>query len=130
MRSTAMPARYALERGQWAEAAALIEIPGAAPNVQAMTFFARGLGLARGRGDLAAARAEVAKLETALRAMTAANQTYDAEQIEIQKRSVSAWIALAEGRRPTPRWPKCTRLPRCRTRPKIRRLARSDRAGA
>jgi len=95
---TAMPARYALERGQWAEAAALTEIPGAAPNVQAMTFFARGLGLARGRGDLAAARAEVAKLETALTAMTAANQTYDAEQIEIQKRSVSAWIAFAEGK--------------------------------
>jgi hypothetical protein len=95
---TAMPARYALERGQWAEAAELTEIPGAAANVQAMTFFARGLGLARGRGDLGAARAEVAKLETALKALTAANQTYDAEQIDIQRRSVSAWIAFAEGK--------------------------------
>jgi hypothetical protein len=94
---TAMPARYALERGQWAEATALAEIPGAAANVQAMTFFARGLGYARGGGDVARARAEVDKLDEALRKTTAANQTYDAEQIEIQKRSVSAWIAFAEG---------------------------------
>jgi tetratricopeptide (TPR) repeat protein len=94
---TAMPARYALERGQWAEATALTEIPGAAPNVQAMTFFARGLGFARGGGDVAKARAEVDKLDEALKKASAANQTYDAEQIDIQKRSVSAWITFAEG---------------------------------
>ena len=95
---TAMPARYALERGQWTEATMLTEIPGAAPNVQAMTFFARGLGFARGGGDLAGARAEVERLDEALKKMTAANQTYDAEQVDIQKRSVSAWIAFAEGK--------------------------------
>ena len=94
---TAMPARYALERGQWTEATMLAEIPGAAPNVQAMTFFARGLGYARGGGDLAKARAEVDKLDTALKAMIASNQTFDAEQIEIQKRAVAAWIKFAEG---------------------------------
>ena len=94
---TAMPARYALERGQWTEATMLTEIPGAAPNVQAMTFFARGLGYARGGGDLAKARAEVDKLDTALKAMIAANQTFDAEQIDIQRRAVSAWIKFAEG---------------------------------
>jgi tetratricopeptide (TPR) repeat protein len=93
----AMPARYALERGQWMEATTLAEVPGAPPNVQAMTFFARGLGFARGGGDLAKAKAEVEKLDAALKAATTANQTYDAEQIEIQKRSVSAWIAFAEG---------------------------------
>jgi len=94
---TAMPARYALERGQWTEATALTEIPGAPPNVQAMTFFARGLGYARGGADLAKARAEVDKLDESLKKATAANQTYDAEQIDIQKRSVSAWIKFAEG---------------------------------
>jgi len=94
---TAMPARYALERGQWTEATMLTEIPGAAPNVQAMTFFARGLGYARGGGDLAKARAEVDKLDTALKAMIAANQTFDAEQIDIQRRAVSAWIKFGEG---------------------------------
>jgi hypothetical protein len=95
---TAMPARFALERGQWAEATMLAEVPGAAPNVQAMTFFARGLGFARGGGDLARARAEVEKLNGALKAATAANQTYDAEQIEIQRRSVMAWIQFADGK--------------------------------
>jgi tetratricopeptide (TPR) repeat protein len=92
-----MGARYALERGQWTEATMLAEVPGGAPNVQAMTFFARGLGFARGGGDLARARAEVEKLDAALQAMRAANQTYDAEQIDIQKRSVSAWISFVEG---------------------------------
>ena len=53
-----------------------------------MTYFARGLGYARGGGDLAKARAEVAKLDDALKKATAANQTFDAEQIDIQKRSV------------------------------------------
>jgi hypothetical protein len=62
-----------------------------------MTYFARGLGYARGGGDLAKARAEVEKLNGAAMALTGANQTYDAEQVEIQKRSVSAWIKFAEG---------------------------------
>ena len=95
---TAMPARFALERGQWAEAAALTEVPGAPPTIQAMTFFARGLGLARGGGDLARARAEVDRLAAAHKAATAAGQSYDAEQIDIQRRSVSAWVQFAEGK--------------------------------
>ena len=92
----AIPARYALERGQWIEATTLVEVPGAAPNIQAMTFFARGLGFARG-GDLAKARAELARLDTALQATTAAKLAYEAEQVDIQKRSVAAWIQFAEG---------------------------------
>jgi len=92
----AIPARYALERGQWSEATTLVEVPGAAPNIQAMTFFARGLGYARS-GDLAQARAELARLDTALQATTAAKLAYEAEQVDIQKRSVAAWIQFAEG---------------------------------
>ena len=92
----AIPARYALERGQWREATTLVEVPGAAPNIQAMTFFARGLGYARS-GDLDKARAEVARLDTALQATTAAKLAYEAEQVDIQKRSVAAWIQFGEG---------------------------------
>jgi tetratricopeptide (TPR) repeat protein len=92
----AIPARFALERSQWREATALVEVPGAAPNVQAMTFFARGLGFARS-GDLAKARAEVSRLNQAFQATTAARLAYDAEQVDIQKRSVEAWIQFAEG---------------------------------
>jgi hypothetical protein len=93
---SAMPARYALERGQWSDAAALVEVPGAPPSMQALTFFARGLGLARG-GDLARARAEVDRLAAAHQKASAAGQAYDAEQIDIQRRSVAAWIQFAEG---------------------------------
>ena len=92
----AIPARYALERGQWREATTLVEVPGAAPNIQAMTFFARGLGYARS-GDLDKARAEVARLDTALQATAAAKLAYEAEQVDIQKRSVAAWIQFGEG---------------------------------
>ena len=92
----AIPARYALERGQWREATTLVEVPGAAPNIQAMTFFARGLGYARS-GELDKARAEVARLDTALQATTAAKLAYEAEQVDIQKRSVAAWIQFGEG---------------------------------
>ena len=94
----AIPARYALERGQWREATTLVEVPGAAPNIQAMTFFARGLGFARG-GEAAKARAELAHLDTALQATAAARLTYEAEQVDIQKRSVAAWIQFVEGDR-------------------------------
>jgi tetratricopeptide (TPR) repeat protein len=92
----AIPARYALERGQWREATTLVEVPGAAPNIQAMTYFARGLGYARS-GDLEKARAEVARLDAALQATTAAKLAYEAEQVDIQKRSVAAWIQFGEG---------------------------------
>jgi hypothetical protein len=97
---SAMPARLALERGQWAEAAALVEVPGAPPALQAMTQFARALGAARGHGDLQAARADLAKLSAAFDTLTAAKQSYDAEQVDIQRKSVEAWILYAEGKTP------------------------------
>jgi len=47
----AIPARYALERGAWAEAAALTVRPANTAFVQAITHFARAIGAARS-GDL------------------------------------------------------------------------------
>nr|MBA3949480.1 hypothetical protein [Acidobacteriota bacterium] len=92
---TAMPARYALERGQWTEAAQLQELQGATPAVQAMTLFTRALGLARGGGDLVAARSDLATLVSLQQKLAGNNQAYDAEQVEIQRRSVEAWILHA-----------------------------------
>src|SRR5207247_1738048 len=43
----AMPARYALERGAWREAAQLKPVPSKYPYTEAMTHFARALGAAR-----------------------------------------------------------------------------------
>ena len=62
---TAIPARYALERRDWAAAAALTRTAAnfpweRFPWAAAMTSFARALGAAYG-GDLATARAEIAR---------------------------------------------------------------------
>jgi tetratricopeptide (TPR) repeat protein len=56
------------------------------------------MGAARS-GNVAAARQDVERL-TALRdALAGAKQTYWAEQVDIQQRAASSWIALAEGKR-------------------------------
>ena len=59
--ATAMPIRYAVERGQWAGAAAIVPPAGAPPQVVAIAVWARGFGLARS-GQAAEARAEVERL--------------------------------------------------------------------
>jgi tetratricopeptide (TPR) repeat protein len=97
----AMPARYALERGQWAETAALrLHPPDLAwdkfPQAEAVLVFARALGAAR-RGDVAAARQELQQLQGLREAMVVAKLDYWAGQADIQSKEVEAWIALAEG---------------------------------
>jgi len=99
---TAIPARYTLERRQWGEAAELaLHPPSLAwqkfPQAEAILVFARGLGAARG-GNAAGAKAEVAKLEALRDRMTAAKNTYWAEQAEIQRLAVAGWVARAENR--------------------------------
>jgi hypothetical protein len=99
----AMPARYALERGQWAEAAALrLHPPELAwekfPQAEAVLVFARALGAAR-TGDVAAARQDLARLHVLREAMVAIKQDYWAGQADIQSKEVAAWIALAEGQK-------------------------------
>jgi hypothetical protein len=97
----AMPARYALERGQWLEAAALSLHPQNLtwekfPQAEAVLVFARALGAAR-NGDVEAARADLDRLQVLTDAMVAINQGYWAGQAEIQSQEIAAWIALAEG---------------------------------
>jgi hypothetical protein len=58
----AIPARYALDRGQWLEAAYLPVRDSQFPAAQSITYFARALGTARA-GDLAAARTEIGHLD-------------------------------------------------------------------
>lgn len=99
----AIPSRYALERGRWADAAKLAlfgkEFPwGRFPQSEAQLVFARGLGAARG-GDAAAARRDVDRLGALRDALAAAKVGYWAGQVEIQRQVVSAWVARAEGRK-------------------------------
>lgn len=98
----AMPARYALERGDWAHAAKLnLSPPDLAwnkfPQAEGILVFARGLGAARS-GDVAAARRDVDRLRAIKAALTAAKSGYWAGQTDFQIEAVNAWIALAEKR--------------------------------
>jgi hypothetical protein len=90
--AAAIPARIALERDAWSEAAKLVLQPSEFPYVDAITHFARGIGAARS-GDPAAARNDLA----ALRALESKlKDAYWAEQVAIQGDIVAAWIADAE----------------------------------
>ena len=94
------PARFAVERQQWAEAAAL-PAPAKTPSgraawAQANLYYARGLGAAR-LGKAEAAREELKALGAIREALVEAKEKYWAEQMEIQGEVVAAWIAFAEG---------------------------------
>lgn len=98
---TAVPARYALERRRWSDAAKLELHPLDFPWDQfryseALIYFARALGAARS-GDPAAARKDVDKLSAIQKALVESKLGYWADQVEIQRRSAAAWLAHAEG---------------------------------
>ena len=93
----AMPARYALERDAWSEAAGLELLPGMTANVEAVTRFARGLGHAR-LGHARPAAAEAARMEELLATLRTGNDRYWEIATEAQLLALRAWIAHAEGR--------------------------------
>jgi tetratricopeptide (TPR) repeat protein len=92
----AIPARYALERQDWKAAAKLEVRETPVPYTEAMTYFARGLAAAR-LGDSESARASQEALAKIHERLVQSNDAYWAQQVEIQRRAVSAWAALAEG---------------------------------
>jgi tetratricopeptide (TPR) repeat protein len=94
----AIPARYALERGDWAEAAALQAHTTAYPYADALTYFARALGASR-TNNLPVAHASMDSLAAIRERLIASGDAYWAEQSAIQRLSAQAWIDLAEGRR-------------------------------
>jgi len=91
----AIPARYALERGAWAEAVRLDIHRGPFAHTEAITWFARALGAAR-NGDVAVAKDAVDQLQKDIVRLSGQKETYWVEQVSIQKLGASAWIALAE----------------------------------
>ena len=98
----AVPARFALERQQWAEAASLepktpSDYPwDQFPAMEAITHFARALGAARS-GNGQAAREALDKL-AALHDQATETSAYWAKQVEIQRLSAKAWLAYQEGK--------------------------------
>ena len=94
----AVPARYALERGAWAEAAALQVQSSPFPHADALTHYASALGAARS-GQPAAAKADVERLAALRDAAAAAKDAYWTEQVDIERQIATAWVAFAEGRK-------------------------------
>ena len=94
--AVAMPARLALERGDWAAAAQLPTLGTPFPFCEAITTFARALGAAR-KGDVAAAELDAQKLESQHKALLEAKNNYWASEVEVQRLAVAAWISLAKG---------------------------------
>jgi len=93
----AIPARYAIERGAWAEAASLQVIP-ASPAADAITYFARAMGAARS-GGLESARKDLEQLQRVKDQLVQSKQDYWAQQVEIQRSAAAAWVAFAEGKK-------------------------------
>jgi hypothetical protein len=100
----AIPARLALERGRWAEAAKL-ELPTNVtdadwkrfPQSESINAFARAIGAARS-GDAAGARREIERLGQLQRVLTERKLAYWAEQAEVQAKVATAWALRAEGK--------------------------------
>ncbi|MGI8565709.1 MAG: tetratricopeptide repeat protein [Pyrinomonadaceae bacterium] len=103
---TAIPARYALERRQWNEAAKLPLHPGTMETfpwesfrwAEAQIRFARAIGAAR-TGDAASARQEVEKLAEIRQTLAEVKGGYDwGKQVDIKRQIAAAWLAHAEGK--------------------------------
>jgi hypothetical protein len=94
----AIPARYALERNDWAGAAKLTPQETPFPWINAVTYFARALGAARS-GNPAAAAKDMETLNALAAKLKEAKDAYWTSQVEIQSKGASAWIALAEGKK-------------------------------
>ncbi len=94
----AMPARYALERREWREAAALMPKATTLQYAEAMTYVARALGFSH-LGELPPARVSIDSLSAIHDRLLGAGEAYWAEQVAIQTLEARGALRLAEGDR-------------------------------
>lgn len=99
----AIPSRYALERGRWADASNVSPQPGERdfawekfPQAVAVMVYTRALGAAR-NGDAPSARKAIDKLQSLRKDMLEAKIPYWPQQADMQLKVASAWAAFAEG---------------------------------
>ena len=93
--SAAMPARYAVERGDWRGAMQLAPAAGGGPpHTEAITWFARALGAARA-GDADTAEKDAAELAARHKRLVEAGNSYWATEVEVQQGAAAGWIAFA-----------------------------------
>ena len=97
----AVPARYALERRSWSDAATMT-VPQATfpwaryPWAEAITAFTRSLGASR-TNNVASAEKDVDRLAALRDTLTQGKNTYWADQVEVQRRAAAAFVARAKG---------------------------------
>lgn len=98
----AIPARFAVERHAWKEAAALtvpeLEFWAKFPFTEAHIEYARGLGSARS-GDVEGAKKALARLAQLREATTDPKFAYFKSHLELQHKAVAAWVTNAEGKK-------------------------------
>ncbi|MEH6609043.1 MAG: hypothetical protein V7696_06710 [Halioglobus sp.] len=99
---SAIPARLALEQQKWQQASA-IETQSPAyiawenfPQVEAITYYARGLGAAR-LGDLKKAGENVSALDALFEKTRTISPDYWAPLVDAQRQVVNAWISHESG---------------------------------
>ena len=96
--AAAIPARWAVERGAWADAAALTVRPSPQPFVEAITRFSRALGAARsGKPD--AAKAEIDQLNALYDKEVQAKDAYWTTQLDIERQAANGWLLWAQGKK-------------------------------
>jgi Tfp pilus assembly protein PilF len=100
----ALPARYTLERKQWRDAAGLV-VPARDsfpwenfPEVEAIIYYARGLGAARG-GNQTVAREALSALDAIHTRLVEAGEQYWGVLVDAQRKTVAAWLEFSEDRK-------------------------------
>jgi tetratricopeptide (TPR) repeat protein len=96
--ATAIPARYAMERGDWAAAAALPASRTALPFADVMTYFARAVGAVRS-GEPARASADIAVLGELRQAMASGDYAAYVSDADVARDAATAWQLFATGQR-------------------------------
>jgi hypothetical protein len=95
--STAMPIRYAVERGQWMDAAKIVPPEGAVPEIEALAVWARAMGFTR--SDRAAqADVEIERLQKLETQLRLSRNEYWAGRVRILRLEAEAWQAQAQGK--------------------------------
>jgi hypothetical protein len=97
----AVPARYAVERRMWSDAAKLELSPASFPwknfpYAEAIVHFAKAVGGARS-GDLNIAKASIDRLAAIRQTLADQKNRYWAEQVEIQRMAAQGMLAYAAG---------------------------------
>lgn len=92
----AIPARYAVELGNWEQASGLHVRGEGVAWAQAITWAAIGVGSARSGNLERAAQAEQA-LASLRDAIARQSEVYWSSQVEVQRREVAAWVAEKKG---------------------------------